>query len=82
MNITDNVTTSAELEIETAIREILIEELELESDERTPEGHFVEDYDADSLTLITVFTRIERRLGVTIPDTMQLQLRAPQISEL
>ncbi len=51
------------------LHSIVAEELELEPDELTDTGHFVEDYDADSLTLITVAARIDRELGISVPDT-------------
>lgn len=50
---------------------IVIEELELEEGELTDSGHFIDDYDSDSLSLITVVSRIEKELGVAIPkDTL------------
>ncbi|MFG1806494.1 acyl carrier protein [Streptomyces sp. NPDC049040] len=46
---------------------IVIEELELEEGELTDGGHFIDDYEGDSLSLITVLSRIEKELGVAIP---------------
>ncbi|WP_201294666.1 MULTISPECIES: acyl carrier protein [unclassified Nocardiopsis] len=51
------------------IREIVSQELELEDGELTPNGHFVEDYEGDSLSLITVVARIEKEMGVVIPKS-------------
>ncbi|GAA3651177.1 acyl carrier protein [Streptomyces sp. S1A] len=51
------------------VSRIVTEELELEEGELTDEGHFTEDYDSDSLSLITVVSRIEKELGVSIPKT-------------
>lgn len=51
------------------VSEIVVEELELEDGELTDKGHFIDDYDSDSLSLITVISRIEKELGVTIPKT-------------
>jgi acyl carrier protein len=50
------------------VREIILEELELEPAELTATGHFVDDYDADSLSLITIVARIEKELGVAVPQ--------------
>ncbi|MFD0026852.1 acyl carrier protein [Streptomyces sp. NPDC055059] len=53
------------------VSRIVIEELELEEGELTDRGHFIDDYDSDSLSLITVVSRIEKELGVAIPkDTL------------
>lgn len=49
------------------VRRIVAEELELEEGELTEDGHFVEDFDGDSLALITVVARIDRELSVEIP---------------
>ena len=50
-----------------AIRQILVEELELDAAEVRDDADFVEEYDADSLSLITVVARIERDLGIAVP---------------
>jgi acyl carrier protein len=47
---------------------IVIEELELEEGELTDNGHFIDDYESDSLSLITVVSRNEKELGVAIPS--------------
>ncbi|MFE4633071.1 acyl carrier protein [Streptomyces sp. NPDC056773] len=52
-----------------AVGAIVNEELELEEGELTDGGHFIDDYDSDSLSLITVVSRIEKELGVVIPKT-------------
>jgi acyl carrier protein len=56
------------------VRSIVAEELELDEDELTETGHFVEDYEGDSLALITVMARIDRELSVSIPKTMLTKL--------
>lgn len=55
-------------ELETLIQEIVVEELDLEPGELKPTGSFVDEYDADSLTLITVVARIEKQLGIRLPQ--------------
>ncbi|MGP3967128.1 acyl carrier protein [Streptomyces sp. 6N223] len=52
-----------------AIREIVMAELEVEPGELNDEGHFVDEYDADSLSLITIVSRVEKELGVRVPKT-------------
>ncbi|WP_433524906.1 MULTISPECIES: acyl carrier protein [Nocardia] len=51
------------------MRRIITEELELNPDELTDTGAFVDDYDADSLSLITIVSRFEKELKVAIPRT-------------
>ncbi|MFE2285182.1 acyl carrier protein [Streptomyces sp. NPDC059443] len=57
-----------------AVSQIVNEELELEEGELTDNGHFIDDYDSDSLSLITVVSRIEKELGVVIPKTELTEL--------
>lgn len=51
-----------------AIREIVLEILELEDDELRDEGHFVDDYEADSLRAIEILARLENKFGISIPQ--------------
>ena len=51
-----------------AIREIVLEILELEDNELRDEGHFVEDYEADSLRAIEILARLETKFGISIPQ--------------
>ncbi|MER7054563.1 MULTISPECIES: acyl carrier protein [unclassified Streptomyces] len=63
--------TVQSVELDAGLRskviDIVNEELELEEGELTEDGHFIEDYDSDSLTLITVVSRIEKELGFVLP---------------
>lgn len=62
-------TVAAVSDYYAAVGQIVNEELELEEGELTDSGHFIDDYDSDSLSLITVISRIEKELGVVIPKT-------------
>ena len=55
------------LELEQKVREIIADELELEPAELGYTADFMEEYDADSLSLITVVARFEKELGIAIP---------------
>lgn len=55
--------------VQEKVLEIIAEELELDPSEFTRTGHFVDDYDADSLALIAIVARIEKEVGVLIPKT-------------
>jgi len=54
-------------ELHEKIRDIITGELELEPGELSESGSFIDDYDADSLSLITIVARIEKELGVVVP---------------
>jgi acyl carrier protein len=61
------------------LREIVAEVLELEPEELTDDGDFVEEYEADSLRAIEVLARIEKRYKLEIPQeelTNMTNLRA------
>ncbi|GAA2953183.1 acyl carrier protein [Streptomyces sp. NPDC003016] len=62
-------TVATAADFQEQVSRIVIEELELEEGELTGSGHFIDDYDSDSLSLITVVSRIEKELGVAIPKT-------------
>ncbi|MBY8345274.1 acyl carrier protein [Streptomyces spinosirectus] len=50
------------------LRAIVIDVLELEPEELTDTSSFVDDHDADSLLAIEILARIEKDLGVAIPQ--------------
>jgi acyl carrier protein len=64
-----------ETELEARIRQIITDELELEPEELTLDADFMDDYDADSLSLITVVARIDRELGIHLPEEVQLSVQ-------
>jgi len=51
------------------LREIVAEVLEVEPDEVTDSGDFVEEYEADSLRAIEILARIEKKYRVEIPQS-------------
>ncbi|ANP48292.1 acyl carrier protein [Streptomyces griseochromogenes] len=65
---------SVAVDYHAQVSQIVNEELELEDGELTDNGHFIDDYDSDSLSLITVVSRIEKELGVSIPKTELAEL--------
>ncbi|MBC9710973.1 acyl carrier protein [Streptomyces sp. TRM66268-LWL] len=52
----------------SAVRAIIIDILELEDDELTNTSLFIEDHGADSLGAIEILSRIEKELGVVLPQ--------------
>jgi acyl carrier protein len=71
--MTQEIVDSA-AELRGRIRDIISNELELAPGELTETGSFVEDYDADSLSLITIITRFEKELGIVLPKDEVSQL--------
>jgi acyl carrier protein len=58
--------TTAVSERREQIRAIVQEHLELEDGELSPTSNFIEDHEADSLTLMDVLAALEKQFGVTI----------------
>ncbi len=63
------MTTSAYATHIDELRDIVADVLEFEPNEISETGHFVEDYDADSLGAIEILTRIEKKYQVEIPQS-------------
>ncbi|MET7640367.1 acyl carrier protein [Streptomyces sp. NPDC005438] len=59
-------TVSIDAATEAKVRELLVEALDIEDEELTRTGLFVEDYEADSLSAIEVLASLERTFKVTI----------------
>lgn len=51
------------------LRELVAEVLELEPEELTGDGSFVEEYEADSLRAIEMLARIEKKYRIEIPQS-------------
>lgn len=51
------------------LRDLVADILEFEPNEISDTGHFVEDYDADSLRAIEILTQIEKKYQVEIPQS-------------
>lgn len=57
------------------LREIVAEVLEVEPEELTDTGDFMEDYDADSLRAIEVLARLDKKYKVEIPQEELPEMR-------
>lgn len=55
-------------EIESRLKELLVEELGLDGDKVTPEARFEEDLEVDSLGVVELLMALEDEFGVKIPD--------------
>jgi acyl carrier protein len=57
------------------LRGIVAEVLEIEPEELTDKGDFVEKYEADSLRAIEILARIEKKYKVDIPQSELAEMR-------
>jgi acyl carrier protein len=57
------------------LREIVAEVLEVEPEELSDTGDFMDDYEADSLRAIEILARIDKRFKVEIPQVELPELR-------
>jgi acyl carrier protein len=57
------------------LREIVAEVLELDDDELSDTGDFVEMYEADSLRAIEILARLEKKYKVEIPQSELAEMR-------
>ncbi|MDH6108617.1 acyl carrier protein [Kitasatospora sp. MAP12-15] len=62
------MTTSAASAHLDELRDLIAEVLEIEPEEITETGSFVDDYEADSLRAIEILARIEKKYKVEIPQ--------------
>lgn len=65
---TTTTTTTIDVRRREQLRNIVTEVLELEPGELTDTSSFVDDHEADSLLAIEILARIERDLGVNVPQ--------------
>ncbi len=55
-------------DIQAKVIKIISEQLGKDESEITPESHFVDDLDADSLDTVELMMALEEEFGVKIPD--------------
>jgi len=61
-------TTHAKEEISEKVKQILVEELDVEEGEITPDSCIAEDLGADSLDQMDIVMTIEETFGIEVPD--------------
>ncbi len=59
---------SVDEQMRQQVREIIAEEIEMDPGDLEESASFVDEYEADSMSVIQVFSRVERELGVAIPQ--------------
>lgn len=55
-------------DIETKVKEIIVERLGVDMDKITPESHFINDLNADSLDTVELVMAFEDSFSIEIPD--------------
>jgi acyl carrier protein len=58
----------SENDIETKVKKIITEQLDVEESSVTPEAKFIEDLGADSLDTVELVMALEEEFGIEIPD--------------
>jgi len=57
--------------VEERVKKIIVEQLQVSSDEVTPDASFFDDLGADSLDLVELVMQFEKEFNITIPDEEQ-----------
>ena len=60
------------------VKEIIVEQLGVETDQIKPESNFVDDLGADSLDTVELIMSFEEEFGVEIPDTEAEKIKTVQ----
>ena len=55
-------------EIESKVKEIIVDKLGVEEENVTPEARFTNDLGADSLDTVELIMEFEKEFGIKIPD--------------
>jgi len=55
-------------DVESKVKEIIVEQLSVNADDVTPEAKFIEDLGADSLDQVELVMALEEEFGLDIPD--------------
>ena len=54
--------------VETKVKEIIVQQLEVSPDQVRPEASFIEDLKADSLAIVELVLALEESFKIEIPD--------------
>ncbi len=64
-----------EQEIETKVKELICDQLEVSPEQVRPEASFVDDLKADSLAVVELVLALEQEFKITIPDEDTEQIK-------
>lgn len=62
-------------EIESKVKELICQQLEVSEDQLTPEASFVDDLKADSLAVVELVLALEQEFDLEIPDEDTEQIK-------
>ncbi len=62
-------------EIETKVKELICQQLEVSEDQLKPESSFVDDLKADSLAVVELVLALEQEFDLEIPDEDTEQIK-------
>lgn len=65
----------AEKSIEERVKEIIVNQLDVNPDQVTPDAKFIEDLGADSLDTVELVMELEDKFGNEIPDDQAEKLQ-------
>ncbi|MCX7878445.1 MAG: acyl carrier protein [Ignavibacteria bacterium] len=68
------------VDVETQIKEAIMEKLGVEESKITPEASFINDLGADSLDTVELIMELENRFGITIPEEDQEKIQTVGIA--
>ena len=63
------------VDVETKVKEIICQQLEVSVDKVRPEASFVDDLKADSLAVVELVLALEEHFGIEIPDEDTEQIK-------
>lgn len=55
-------------EIFQKVKDVIVDQLNVEEDEVVPEASFIDDLGADSLDIVELVMALEEQFGISIPD--------------
>jgi len=66
----------ADKPIDQRVKDIIVEQLGVKSEQVTPEAKFIEDLGADSLDTVELVMALEEEFGIEVPDEQAEKLQS------
>ncbi len=68
------------MDVEAEVKKIISEQLGIDEDEITPDSHFADDLEADSLDTVELVMAFEEEFDITIPDEIAEKITTVKIA--